>query len=382
MSEVELTPEQVKAIDLAARRLQAGVELTTLFGVAGTGKSTVAARVAERLGGNGKVAFCAPTGKAALVLRNKGVPASTVHSLIYIPIGASRKKLAKLQELYGKTNNEKTKEQLRTQITELLELLANPRFILKEVWEGPKPAAIVLDESSMVSGQMLDDLLSFKIPLLALGDPAQLPPVKATSPLAAAGYQPSILLEQMHRFALDSPVCYFATRVRERGPRGVDSWRDGSGLNLVESFNLDVGSVEKLLEYDQVICGRNDTRQRLNAAIRAVLGYAPDDLDDADRMVCLRNEPEYDLINGEQYTISELYGRGVPETDIMQIEGFCQIPLFTWAYAITCHKAQGSEWGRVVIFDESAVFGRDASKWLYTAITRAADEAVVLRMRG
>lgn len=387
LSEIELTPAQQKAVDLASSRLRAGAPLTTIFGVAGTGKSLVASRIAERLG-SGQVAFVAPTGKAALVLRKKGVPATTVHSLIYWPVGASRATLERLQKELDKARTEKERETLSARIAELIDLLASPKFILKQPEElgderGPdRPTAIVLDEASMVSGQMLEDLMSFGIPVLALGDPAQLPPVKATSPLSGAGYRPTILLNEMHRFALESPINYFATQVRERGPRGVDSWRDGSGLNLVDSFTLDADGTETLLDYDQVLCGRNGTRMRLNASMRAVLGFPPDELDDVDRMVALRNEPKWDLINGEQYTVDELVRvNGVPESALMQLEGVAQIPLFGFAYAITTHKAQGSEWGRIVIFDESAVFGRDATKWLYTAITRAVDEAVVLRMR-
>lgn len=344
-----------------------------------THNSTVASRVAERI--SGPVAFVAPTNKAALVLRKKGVPAGTVHSLIYHTVSGSQKQLETLQEKLKNARSEKTKAVLRDQIAQLLEIINSPKFYLKEKLDD-KYAAIVLDEASMVSGQLLEGLMSFGVPVLALGDPAQLPPVRATSPLSSEGYRPTIMLEQGHRFAEQSAINYFANQVRERGPRGVDTWRDGSGLNLVNSFTLGIEGIEKLLEYDQVICGRNATRMSLNASMRAVLGFPADELDDTDRMVALRNEPKWNLVNGEQYTVDELVRENrVPETSLMQLEGFAQVPLLGFAYAITAHKSQGSEWGRVVIFDESAMFGRDASRWLYTAITRAAEEAVVLRMK-
>lgn len=377
--DISLTTEQEQAVRLATARLRKGVELTTVFGHAGTGKSTVASQVARNVGG--PVAFCAPTGKAALVLRKKGVPATTVHSLIYHTLSGSQKQLEALQKRWAAARSVTQKEALSTQIAELLAIMASPRFYLKEKLDD-KYGAIVVDEASMVSDTLLADLMSFGVPVLALGDPGQLPPVKATSELAAVGYHPTIMLEQMHRFALESPINYFATRVRELGPGGVDSWREGSGLNLVDSFAFDVEATERLLEYDQVICGRNNTRHFLNNGMRAVLGFPADELDDADRMVCLRNEPKWDLVNGEQYTVDELVREHkVPESSLMQLENFTQIPLFGFAYCVTCHKAQGSEWERVVVFDESAAFGRDAKKWLYTAITRAVDEAVILRMR-
>lgn len=53
---------------------------------------------------------------------------------------------------------------------------------------------------------------------------------------------------------------------------------------------------------------------------------------------------------------------------------------FAYAYAITCHKAQGSEWDKVLIFEEGFPFDKEEHKrWLYTAITRAKDKVVIVR---
>jgi exodeoxyribonuclease-5 len=58
---------------------------------------------------------------------------------------------------------------------------------------------------------------------------------------------------------------------------------------------------------------------------------------------------------------------------------------FDYAYAITCHKSQGSQWDKVVVFDESGVFGGRGDRedvpqrWLYTAVTRAAEAVVIVR---
>ena len=52
---------------------------------------------------------------------------------------------------------------------------------------------------------------------------------------------------------------------------------------------------------------------------------------------------------------------------------------FTYGYALTVHKAQGSQWDDVVLFDESFAFREHRSRWLYTALTRAAERITIVR---
>ena len=52
---------------------------------------------------------------------------------------------------------------------------------------------------------------------------------------------------------------------------------------------------------------------------------------------------------------------------------------FEFGYCISCHKAQGSEFGSTIVFDESYAFKEDRARWLYTAITRAKDKIIILR---
>jgi exodeoxyribonuclease-5 len=52
---------------------------------------------------------------------------------------------------------------------------------------------------------------------------------------------------------------------------------------------------------------------------------------------------------------------------------------FDFGYALTVHKAQGSQWNNVVLFDESFAFRDTRERWLYTAITRAAETLTVVR---
>ncbi len=51
---------------------------------------------------------------------------------------------------------------------------------------------------------------------------------------------------------------------------------------------------------------------------------------------------------------------------------------FTYGYALTVHKAQGSQWDKVVLFDESYAFREHRARWLYTALTRAAEAITVV----
>jgi len=55
------------------------------------------------------------------------------------------------------------------------------------------------------------------------------------------------------------------------------------------------------------------------------------------------------------------------------------VQLFDFGYVITCHSAQGSEWPEVTIIDDSGSFREDASRWLYTALTRASERVTLLR---
>src|SRR5690606_21144466 len=54
---------------------------------------------------------------------------------------------------------------------------------------------------------------------------------------------------------------------------------------------------------------------------------------------------------------------------------------FDWSYAITVHKAQGSQWQRVTLYDQSQSFRKDARRWMYTGITRAAEQLTIVRVR-
>ena len=135
-------------------------QIFRLFGYAGTGKTTLARHLAEAV--DGKVQFAAFTGKAALVMRSKGCHgASTIHSLIY---------------------------RARESGEEI------PSFDLWDEAPASKAELIVIDECSMVDAELGRDLMSFGVPLLVLGDPAQLPPIQGGGFFTEA--EPDVMLDR------------------------------------------------------------------------------------------------------------------------------------------------------------------------------------------
>ena len=200
------TPHQDAALKAVADWLKAKPgrngtpQVFRLFGYAGTGKTTLARHIAE--GVDGEVKFAAFTGKAALVMRNKGCDgASTIHSLIY-------------------RARESGAEQ--------------PSFELWDDAPASKAELIVIDECSMVDAEMARDLLSFDCPLLVLGDPAQLPPI------AGAGFftdaEPDAMLTEVHRQAQDDPIVRLSMAVREGEPIEIGRYGD---TEVVSRGNLD-----------------------------------------------------------------------------------------------------------------------------------------------
>src|SRR5450432_2974296 len=173
------TPQQEAALKSVAGWLQRGEpQLFRLFGYAGTGKTTLAKHIAADV--DGGVAFAAFTGKAALVMRSKGCgDARTIHSLIY------RARESDTQE---------------------------PSFVLNEDSAVTKSSLVIVDECSMVDAELGRDLLSFGKPVLVLGDPAQLPPVKGGGFFTEI--EPDIMLTQIHRQAQDDPIIRLSAEVR------------------------------------------------------------------------------------------------------------------------------------------------------------------------
>lgn len=375
---MQFSPQQDEALKAVSRWLKDGrSQLFRLFGYAGTGKTTLARHFAENV--DGEVLFAAFTGKAAQVLRARGAKnARTIHSLIYRPRGEEEVS----DEETGKTT-------------------ISPMFSINRQSPLAQAALIIIDECSMVDEALGKDLMSFGTPILVLGDPGQLPPISGGGFFTE--HEPDILLTEIHRQARDNPIIDLAMQVRE----GREIMHGDYGAAKV----IGKADVERdmVLDADQVLVGTNRTRRRYNQRLRQLKGFTQDVPQAGDKLVCLRNDPSKGLLNGSLWQVmtasKETVKPGInlmvrPEDDDMD-RGAAKIKLlksvfedpdlevpwstkkryddFDYGYALTVHKAQGSQWNSVVLFDESFAFRDTRERWLYTAITRAAETLVIVR---
>lgn len=385
------SPQQEAAITDVRRWLrQKDSQIYRLFGYAGTGKTTLARSLAEDCNA---VEFGAYTGKAAQVLTTKGCPAKTIHQLIYVPKNKSRQRLVELNEkLLELEKHSPAWIKLTAQIEKEKENLKRASFTLNHDSSIRYADLVIIDECSMVDGKMAEDLLSFGRPILVLGDPAQLPPVAGTGFFTEA--TPDTMLTDIHRQARDNPIIDMATRVRERQSLHVGSY----GNSTVHRYRSDMAELAK--EADQILCGKNKTRHAANARMRHFLGRTSDVPEAGDRLVCLRNNHNLGLLNGQIWIAAEnavqdgrtyflnAYNED-RENDVLDLTVWAEPPEwyertdaeeFDFGYCLTTHKAQGSQWDHVLVMDESHVFRKDSYRWLYTAITRAAERIDIVKM--
>jgi len=204
-----------------------------VFGYAGSGKTTITRHAIGELGlsamdsagGQGGVLFAAFTGKAALVMTRKGTPASTIHSLIYRVSEATPEEVARVETEAAELRSEivtmsAAERAFATERLKRLELrladIHKPQFVLNEQSLVCDADLVVLDEVSMVGHEMAADLLAFGKPILVLGDPGQLPPIKGEGAFTDA--EPDVMLTEVHRQAGDSAIIRLATMARESQP--------------------------------------------------------------------------------------------------------------------------------------------------------------------
>jgi exodeoxyribonuclease-5 len=424
---MDWSPQQHDALAKIKNWLQgsSAQQVFRLFGHAGTGKTTLARAIAEMCG-DGKVLFASLTGKAALVLQRKvGRPATTLHRLgYYAPDERQSPRMRALKERLAELKRALLTTDIRDHAcltnemavinAELGRLRKRAGTSLNFVLRQPEDCLLtdadllVLDEVSMVGQRLGRDILSFGTPTLAIGDPGQLPAIKDGGFFTNA--EPDVMLTEIHRQAKGDPIIALASVYRGgeipcRMTRG-----DVSVVGAREISN------EALLAADVIICGQHVTRQMLNKRVRRLLrdiGQLPaaehpahDNLPVVgDRVICRRNRYDRWLFNGSLWQIVDVefavsHGIDMAHLTVKSIddeeaprEVAANVPVayflenerlldddvlralrpdeFRFGYSITCHSAQGSQWQSVVVFDEGSVFGNNAARWRYTAVTRA-----------
>lgn len=358
----------------------------TIGGYAGTGKTTLIAVLRKRMAKlrkDIKVGFVSYTGKAARVLRSKlkeqkvifhDDSVGTIHSLIYSPVVNEK------EEIIGWKQKEKIDRDL-----------------------------IIIDEASMVDETIWLHLLSYKVPIIVVGDHGQLPPISGSFHLIS---DPQLELVEIHRQARNNPIIALSIQVRLYG-----YIKPGVYGNSVRKFNKEDSDAQEtigelLSNYSSdtlILCGYNKTRKKLNLHIRNTLGFTSPFPQVGDRVICLRNNHQKHIFNGMIGTIlaikdtstnwytaeiqmdgeDEIYKGQISKDQFMsdaalnftnKRSAIMAGDLFDFGYALTVHKAQGSQAKRVILFEERFAKMDDDQwkRWLYTGVTRAEEELYII----
>lgn len=394
---------------IAVDRYKLGEKYTVISGYAGTGKSTLIRFIIEALDVSElDIRYCAITGKATNVLRRKGNKnTETLHKLLYKSILLPS----------GRYHNE-------------------PRIVLEGM-----PKIIIVDEVSMVPLHIWDLLCKHPVYIIACGDPGQLPPVPDVLPDGTEVDNnnhlldnPHIFLDEVMRQAQESEIIRLSMHVRRGQP--ISSYK---GTNeQVQILKPSDESLSMLRWGDQILCASNSKCDQINRWMREANGFPEDIPQIGDRVINRHNN--WDILSNEEVPLTNgivgeikdivysswLYPFWVsddrkPKTvpiNIASIQGdeddeFFQhiawdehalltgqktlsskeeykilknrklaLPLFfTFGYAITVWKAQGSEWNKVVLYEEKnwPRAATDKRKYLYTGVTRAIDKLVVVQ---
>ncbi len=384
----DLSPDQELALSAVLewyKKDKVAMQYVTLGGYAGTGKTTLIALIRKELVKVNpvlKIGFASFTGKAARVLKSKLTEAGsiypqdsvgTIHSLIYSPIVNDR------QEIIGWQKKDEV-----------------------------EPELIIIDEASMVDELIWNHLISYRVPILVVGDHGQLPPIAGNFNLMQ---KPLLSLNEIHRQARGNPIIDLSIQARTNGQIIPGKYSDK--IRKYSSDDLDVSDAvnEMLSNYTNetlILCGYNKTRKRLNSFIRQSKGFESPEPSSGDRVICLRNNHKVGIYNGMLGTIVNIekedkdwylaeiamdgesknyYGRiSVEQFNADSAMNFTDKralimkgDLFDFGYALTVHKAQGSQAKKVILFEERFPKMTDDQwrRWLYTAVTRAEEELYI-----
>jgi exodeoxyribonuclease V len=354
-----LTDQQRSAIDriISWTTDPNAPQVLKVSGRAGTGKTTIIRKATEHLDPH-IFRVASLSGKATAVLRRKGLDAQTLHSLMYIPLG---------QDEHGCLRFEKVDN---------------------------LPCDIVfVDEGSTIYRALHEDLLSYGVKVAYFGDHWQLEPPEEDINLMQ---DPDILLEQVHRQASNSPILRFAEAVHYG--RETFHHREVPGLTVAHAPDF----WRYMWQSDIAIVGYNETRHQVNRMFRQRYGHRGPGPNVGEKVICLRNNRDYGVYNGLTATVirvralsdqghhidieDEVGNRWYNLPTLLRQYGvnslagepFYGYLLFDYAYAITNHKAQGSEWKTVAVMEEVASIWSFV-RWAFTAITRASEQLYYCR---
>lgn len=347
---------------------------------------------------------CAPTAKAASVLARKlgdGTVVRTIHSLVYTPVPPDDTALREAKTHLDSHPDDEEAQDYYKKIKKAYDK-QDIQFAYSDANPIEPGDIVVIDEASMVSERVKHDLERTGCKLLFVGDDGQLPPVKSNDWFKDATFD--YQLTDVHRQALESPIIRMSMEVRQGRLRRSQYQFDD--CRMVDQSKV---KVSELMGCDQIIVGKNATRQKINRLLRSKLKHEGDLPVAGDKLICLKNFTDdktgINYVNGEQAIAlkdtMEVFGDTFMEMDY-EGEVRQNVPVydyffkhnydneidklpwyetkmmreFDYAYAVTCHKSQGSEWDNVIILDDKMqAHDLDFRKrWLYTAITRASKQ--------
>jgi ATP-dependent exoDNAse (exonuclease V) alpha subunit len=410
---IELSKDQQSCFDIITDWFKDAGDLLTMGGYAGTGKTTLISKLRNSLDSNIRIAFCAYTGKASSVLRSKlnvvgferfpNDYVGTIHSLIYEPV---------IDEMSG----------------EIIDWALKPTLDYD---------FIILDEASMIGEDLFRDLKSYNLPILAIGDHGQLPPIEGKLNLME---NPYIRLEKIHRFAEQDALIQISMLAREQGYIPPGTYSD-TVIKVPRNHSLINKFIQESENFEDtaILCGFNKTRVSVNKRIRGWLQHTSKFPSCGERVICLKNnknakkcpiyngilgtveytenhsnyltmrvtidgEPEKykgkispGVFNAEKPELNDFIYEEVDESannDDEIISRFMSgkssrrkkkkkryLDCFDFGYSLTVHKSQGSEWDRVMVIEQPCDYwsGDKWNKWLYTAVTRSRRELLIVR---
>ncbi|MDZ4834678.1 MAG: AAA family ATPase [Candidatus Melainabacteria bacterium] len=397
-----LSPEQTNAVDQIHRFLNSGHSVIALSGPAGSGKTCLIKELKKTL--EGEVVVSAMTNKAVDVLRRKEVPdALTAYNAslvgVYKDPGEALKAYFKLDDPFGSIKEEELlfyfdvsalrrawnankTDGIKGGAKELgIDDFYDEFFI---GWEPriPQDATLIIDEASMLGGELLAKIRKCFSKIILVGDEYQLPPVND----AAVFWNESIVqsrvtLTEVHRQSGSSEVLDIANRIKSKEPVEL-----GNGVPI--DLNLIASGIP-------VIVWTNERRVSLTKRIRSALGHQSGNPTKGELLVCRDNRTigGLDFVKNSMWRVVETDGiRGCILEDCFGQRSSkpVQVALEEYnqrggldcrfGYALTCHTAQGSEWPTVLIHvddtRECLSRNQDCLKWLYTAVTRAKEKLI------
>jgi len=408
----DLTPEQSKAAQ-AIEKFKNGVGSEWMFslaGFAGTGKTFLMQRLINEWGTENLVC-CAPTGKAASVLQSKlqGVFVKTLHQALYVPRGRSLKALDQLYSDLAQSKSDEEKTNIEAKIFKEKSRLnkEDVNFDMKQNATINQDSIVIIDEASMVDPRIVKDLESTGCLAIFVGDSGQLPPVKGVNWFLERKHDANLI--SIQRQAEHSPIIRLSKQIRE-GNVNKSEFLDPLGEVWIAS--KDELEHDAWVEADQILTGRNSSRQKINRFIRKKLGFDGYDPRKGEKLICLKNDWKANppRINGVIFESTSDAELGIDDMFIdINYEGVEQamVPYFShhtrsnydqtlvpeppefrhglmemdFGYAITVHKSQGSEWDNVLVADDRMQEQNIAfrQRWLYTAVTRASKKLTIVQ---